>query len=55
MPAIANVVVIGDRQKFVLALLTLKQKPDGRGGFTGELDAEALAVDRSFRVPFASF
>jgi long-chain-fatty-acid--CoA ligase ACSBG len=41
LPAISNVIMIGDRQKFVVALLTLKQKPNG------ELDGEALAVDSS--------
>jgi len=47
LPAVSNVVMIGDRQKFVLALLTLKQKPNAYGGWTGELDAEALLVDSS--------
>jgi len=45
LPAISNAVMIGDRQKYLIALLTLKLEPDGNGGFTNKLAPEALAVD----------
>lgn len=45
LPAISNAVMIGDRQKYLVALLTLKLEPDGRGGFLDRLAPEALAVD----------
>jgi len=45
LPAVSNFVVIGDRQKMLVALITLKLKPDGSGGFTDELDLESLTVD----------
>merc|ERR1711879_797225 len=50
LPALSNVVMIGDRQKYLIALMTLKLKPDGKGGFTDELDADALAVDPSCKT-----
>jgi len=43
--AVSNVVMIGDRQKYLVALVTLKLEPDGLGGFTDKLAPEALAVD----------
>jgi long-chain-fatty-acid--CoA ligase ACSBG len=45
MPALSNVMMIGDRQKYLIALMTLKLEPDGKGGFTNKLDAAAKAVD----------
>mmetsp|Transcript_59455 Transcript_59455/g.138487 ORF Transcript_59455/g.138487 Transcript_59455/m.138487 type:complete len:653 (+) Transcript_59455:67-2025(+) len=45
LPAVSNCVMIGDRQKYLIALLTLKLEPDGRGSFTNQLAPEALAVD----------
>lgn len=47
LPPVSNVVVIGDRQKMLVALFTLKEKPNATGGFTGELDGEAVGVDAS--------
>merc|ERR1712050_572465 len=45
LPALSNVVMIGDKQKYLIALMTLKLEPDGKGGFTDTLAAEAAAVD----------
>jgi len=45
LPAISNVVIIGDKQKYLVALMTLKLEPNATGGFTNKLFAEALAVD----------
>merc|ERR1712125_243919 len=45
LPALSNVVMIGDKQKYLIALMTLKLEPDGKGGFTDILAAEAAAVD----------
>merc|ERR1711957_36897 len=45
MPALSNVMMVGDRQKYLIALMTLKLMPDGMGGFTDELDPAAKAVD----------
>jgi long-chain-fatty-acid--CoA ligase ACSBG len=45
LPGIANVMMIGDRRKFVSAVFTLACKPDGLGGFTNELDAPSTKVD----------
>lgn len=45
LPALSNVVMIGDRQKYLIALITLKLEPDGLGGFTNKLDPVAKAVD----------
>merc|ERR1712137_917987 len=45
LPALSNVVMIGDRQKYLIALITLKLQPDGKGGFTNQLDPVAKAVD----------
>merc|ERR1719284_784984 len=45
LPALSNVVMIGDKQKYLIALLTLKLEPNATGGFTDKLTAEALAVD----------
>jgi len=45
LPALSNVVMIGDRQKYLIALMTLKLEPNTTGGFTNKLAAEALAVD----------
>ncbi len=42
MPAISNCVVIGDRQKFLSMLITLKTKPDSNGEPTGELVGDSL-------------
>merc|ERR1719433_1660636 len=45
LPALSNVVMIGDRQKYLIALMTVKLEPDGRGGFLNKLDPSAKAVD----------
>merc|ERR1712217_74216 len=45
LPAVSNVVMIGDKQKYLIALLTLKLEPNAVGGFTNKLTAEALTVD----------
>jgi len=45
LPALSNAVMIGDRQKYLVALLTLKYEPDGKGGFLNTLAPEAKAVD----------
>merc|ERR1712217_967622 len=45
LPALSNVVMIGDKQKYLIALMTLKLEPNATGGFTENLTAEALAVD----------
>jgi len=45
LPGLSNVVMIGDKQKYLIALMTLKLEPDGKGGFTDQLTAEAAAVD----------
>lgn len=37
-------------QKMLVALFTLKQKPDGAGGFLPDLDMEALAVDAAAKT-----
>jgi len=45
LPALSNVMMVGDRQKYVIALMTIKLLPDGQGGFTDQLDPMAAAVD----------
>merc|ERR1719262_1736108 len=45
LPALSNVMMVGDKQKYLIALLTLKLEPNATGGFTNKLAAEALAVD----------
>jgi len=49
LPALSNVMVVGDRQKYVIALMTLKLEPDPANprGFGDKLAAEAAAVDPS--------
>lgn len=47
LPAVSNVVMIGDRQKYLIALITLKLEPNATGGFTNKLAPQALAVDAS--------
>merc|ERR1719335_1976939 len=37
LPALSNVVMIGDKQKYLIALITLKLEPDPKGGFTNKL------------------
>eukprot|EP00164_Ancoracysta_twista_P000116 GFYU01000169.1.p1 GENE.GFYU01000169.1~~GFYU01000169.1.p1 ORF type:complete len:688 (+),score=282.21 GFYU01000169.1:209-2272(+) len=43
-PAISNVMIIGDKRKFLSAVVTLKTKPDADGPISDDLDAEALLV-----------
>lgn len=45
LKAVSNVVTIGDKQKYLIALITLKLEPNATGGFTDKLAPEALAVD----------
>merc|ERR1719356_1196122 len=45
LPALSNVMMVGDRQKYLIALMTIKLMPDGKGSFTEELDPIAAAVD----------
>jgi len=42
---ISNVVIVGDRQKMLVALFTLKLKPSSAGGWTDQLDLESAAFD----------
>merc|ERR1712050_543916 len=39
LPALSNVVMIGDKQKYLIALITLKLEPNATGGFTDNLTA----------------
>jgi len=50
LPALSNVMMIGDRQKYLIALITLKLMPNGLGGFTDQLDPAAAAVDPSCKT-----
>merc|ERR1719356_790297 len=45
LPALSNVMMVGDRQKYLIALMTIKLMPDGKGGFLDDLDPAAAAVD----------
>lgn len=45
LPGVSNVVMIGDRQKYLIALITLKVDPNATGGFTNQLSPQAMAVD----------
>merc|ERR1712232_368653 len=45
LPALSNIMMVGDRQKYLIALMTIKLMPDGKGGFLDELDPAAAAVD----------
>jgi len=45
MPALSNVLVVGDRQKYLIALMTLKLVPGDTGGFSSRLDPVAALVD----------
>jgi len=47
LPMISNAVVIGDRQKMLVLLLTLKLKPTPTGAWTDQLDLESAAFDSS--------
>jgi len=47
-PAISNVIMIGDKKKFNICLVTLKSKGQPPG--TNDLDAEALSVDSSIKT-----
>merc|ERR1712232_8980 len=50
LPAVSNVMMVGDRQKYLIALMTIKLLPDGKGGFTDELDPTAAAVDAACKT-----
>merc|ERR1711966_157801 len=45
LPGISNCVMIGERQKYLIAVITLKLEPNTTGGFTDKLFAEAMEVD----------
>merc|ERR1719327_2506427 len=45
MKGISNCVMIGDKQKYLIALITLKLEPNATGGFTNTLAPDAKAVD----------
>merc|ERR1740117_1008007 len=45
LSAVSNVVMIGDRQKYLIALVTLKLEPNATGGYTNKLAPQALVVD----------
>jgi long-chain-fatty-acid--CoA ligase ACSBG len=55
LPAVSNVVVIGDKRKYNVVLLTLKCKPDfSTGGFTDDLTNEALTVNPAIKTVSAA-
>jgi len=45
MPAISNCVLIGDKRKFFVVLVTPRLVPNADGSFTDKLDGEAKLVD----------
>jgi len=52
LPAISNVMMVGERQKYLIALMTLKLEPDAADprGFNNCLTAEAAAVDPNVKT-----
>mmetsp|Transcript_104111 Transcript_104111/g.222427 ORF Transcript_104111/g.222427 Transcript_104111/m.222427 type:complete len:636 (+) Transcript_104111:64-1971(+) len=50
LPMISNVMIVGDMQKMLVALFTLKLKPRASGGWTDELDLESAAFDTSCKT-----
>lgn len=44
-PGLSNVMMVGDKKKFIVCLVTIKTKPLPDGSFGDELDGEAVAVD----------
>jgi len=49
LPAVSNVMLVGDQQKYLIALVTLKLEvdPSSATGFSNALSAEAACVDSS--------
>ena len=45
IPGVANCMMIGDKQKYLIALLTLKLEPNPKGGFTDKLTLDAAKMD----------
>ncbi|OQR90235.1 long-chain-fatty-acid-CoA ligase [Achlya hypogyna] len=51
LPILSNVMVVGDKRKFLAALLTLRVVMDGDGAPTTQLDAKALEVLAGLQSP----
>lgn len=47
LKGISNCVTIGDKQKYLIMLITLKLEPNATGGFTNKLAPDARAIDPS--------
>eukprot|EP00040_Diaphanoeca_grandis_P015989 m.82265 g.82265 ORF g.82265 m.82265 type:complete len:616 (-) comp25502_c0_seq1:258-2105(-) len=45
LPAISNVMMIGDKRKFISCVFTLQCTPTATGGFTDQLDGASAKVD----------
>jgi long-chain-fatty-acid--CoA ligase ACSBG len=53
-PAISNLVVIGDKKKYLTALVTLTTTPNGDGTFSDELTGDALGVNPQVKTASAA-
>mmetsp|Transcript_8502 Transcript_8502/g.14678 ORF Transcript_8502/g.14678 Transcript_8502/m.14678 type:complete len:906 (+) Transcript_8502:132-2849(+) len=51
LPAISNIIMIGDKRKYNVSLVTLPCKPTDDGGFTTELMDIAKAIDPKCKTP----
>eukprot|EP00310_Coccolithus_braarudii_P009914 CAMPEP_0183368162 /NCGR_PEP_ID=MMETSP0164_2-20130417/94929_1 /TAXON_ID=221442 /ORGANISM="Coccolithus pelagicus ssp braarudi, Strain PLY182g" /LENGTH=190 /DNA_ID=CAMNT_0025544211 /DNA_START=42 /DNA_END=611 /DNA_ORIENTATION=+ len=55
LPAISNIMMVGDKRKYNTCLIGLKQKPDEKtGGFSDELTDEAAAISGAKTVKEAA-
>jgi len=45
LPGISKMMMVGDKRKYNVALITLKQKDDGLGGYTSELVGDSKLVN----------
>jgi len=51
LPGVSNVMMVGDKKKFITALVTLRTTPDEKtGGFTNQLTGAALEVSSARTV-----